>query len=295
MIRAEIDELQAIRNRQGLPPLLIAADQEGGLVSRLSPPLTRMPPLAEVIAGHKDPADRRAAVQLYAAAKAQELASLGVNINFAPVVDLNHKVVNPEDRHSRIHERAISTDPAVIADVADTYCAVLHEAGVRCTLKHFPGLGRVFEDTHRDSADLAASLDELAVSDWVPFRRLMQSGEPLVMLGHVRLTALDPERPVSFSRRVVDGLIRKGWGYGGLLITDDFSMGAVQRSNGGIAAAGIAALKAGVDLILISYDNDQFYFVMQALLAAEREGRLKPEALSRSVERLARMTRGPIQ
>jgi beta-N-acetylhexosaminidase len=289
-IRAEIDELQTIRARQGLPPLMIAADQEGGLVSRLSPPLTRMPPLAELVASHPDPADRRAAVQRYAAAKAQELASLGVTINFAPVVDLNHRVVNPDDRHSRIHERAISTDPAVIAEVADTYCTALHDAGVRCTLKHFPGLGRVFEDTHRDSADLTTSLEELARSDWVPFRRVMQSSGALVMLGHVRLTALDAERPVSFSRPVVEGLIRRRWGYAGLLITDDFSMGAVQRSSGGIAAAGVAALKAGVDLILISYDNDQYYFVMHALLAAARDGRLKQAMLSRSVERLARAT-----
>ncbi len=287
-IRAEIDALQEIRRRKNLPPLLVAADQEGGLVSRLSPPLRRMPPLSEVIAGAADAEARRIAVRQYATAKAADLAQLGVNVNFAPVVDMNHKLINPDDRHTRIHQRAISTDPAVITEVAETYCATLQANGVRCTLKHFPGLGRVFEDTHKDSADLTADTSELAASDWVPFRRLMKAGEPFVMLGHVRLTALDPRRPVSFSRPVVDGLLRSKWGYPGVLITDDFSMGAVQRAHGGIGAAGIDALNAGVDLILISYDCDQFYFVMRALLQAEPEGRIAKDVLARSAARLAR-------
>jgi beta-N-acetylhexosaminidase len=209
-------------------------------------------------------------------------------LNFAPVVDVDHGLINPEDWFTHIHQRAISNDPEVVAAAADAYCDGLREADVRCTLKHFPGLGRVFDDTHRGAARLDAPAGDLEQTDWVPFRALMGRSGVFTMLGHVTLTALDREHPVSFSRPVVASLLRGDWHYDGILITDDFSMDAVYRSRGGIADAAIAAINAGVDLILVSYDADQYYAVMQGLLAAERDGRLQPEALRQSDERLKR-------
>ena len=160
-IREQIQSLQRIRQEQGLLPLWIATDQEGGVVSRLSPPLTRLPPLSEIVERHTDAVQREQAVRQFGATQGRELADLGINLNFAPVVDLDHQVVNPNDRYTRIFQRAISSDPAVVAQVAAWYCAALEESGVRCTLKHFPGLGRVFEDTHLDHANLATSVTEL--------------------------------------------------------------------------------------------------------------------------------------
>jgi beta-N-acetylhexosaminidase len=287
-IRALVAALQDTRRRQGLPPLWVATDQEGGPVSRLSPPLARSASLAELVAAHPDKSERTAAVQALAARHGRELAEVGVTVNFAPVVDLNHRIVNPDDRLSRIHERAISTDPAVVTDVARQYCTALHQAGVRCTLKHFPGLGRVFEDTHRQSADLGTSASELAATDWVPFRALMQESHTFTMLGHVRLTALDRERPVSSSQPAVAGLLRGEWKHDGILVTDDFCMAAAYGSRGGLAGASVGALNAGVDLILVSYDPDQVYPVMYALLKAHAEGRLRQDALASSERRLAR-------
>ena len=287
-IRREIAAMQDARRRQGLPGLLIATDQEGGVVSRLSPPLTRMPPLSDIAARHSASADRRTAVRDYAAAQARDLADLGVNVNLAPVVDLDHGIANPGDRLTRISTRAISTDPHVVTEVAEAYCAQLSEHGVRCTLKHFPGLGRVFEDTHLHSADLALPPSELASSDWLPFRALMRRDDVIVMLGHARLTALDRDRPVSFSRSVVRGLLRTDWGYDGILMTDDFSMGAVTGSPEGIGGGSVEALNAGVDLILVSYDADQFYVVMHALIRAQRAGALREERLTQSDRRLAK-------
>jgi beta-N-acetylhexosaminidase len=237
---------------------------------------------------HAEPAGRRTAVKDYASAQARGLSDLGVNVNFAPVVDVNHGVANPDDRMTRIHTRAISKDPHIVADVAATYCSQLSVHGVHCTLKHFPGLGRVFEDTHLHSASLDAPLDQLAQTDWLPFRSLMCCSENLVMLGHVRLVALDRDHPASFSRAVVGNLLRKDWGYEGVLITDDFSMGAVVWSPHGIAGASVAALNAGVDLILVSYDSDQFFFVMHALMAADRAGVIENDQLARSRQRLAK-------
>src|SRR5205814_1852365 len=156
----------------------------------------------EIVQGQVDAAERRAAVRHYATTQGQELADLGVNLNFAPVVDLNYGFMDPSDRHTRIYQRAISPDSSVVTEVAGHYCSALQETGVRCTLKHFPGLGRVREDTHHQSADLSAPLSELVAADWVPFRALMSHVNALTMLGHARLVALDPERPASFSAPV---------------------------------------------------------------------------------------------
>jgi beta-N-acetylhexosaminidase len=287
-IRQEIAALQAARRRQGLPELLVTTDQEGGAVSRLSPPLERMPPLSEIVARHKASAERHAAVRDYAAAQARDLADLGVNVNLAPVVDLDHGVVNPGDRLTRISTRSISADPQIVSEVAEDYCAQLSHHGVRCTLKHFPGLGRVVADTHLQSADLALPPGELTSTDWLPFRSLMRRHDIIVMLGHARLTAVDATRPVSFSQPVVHGLLRTDWGYDGVLITDDFSMGAVTYSPQGIGGGSVEALNAGVDLILVSYDPDQFYLVMYALIGAARAGVLHADALGQSDQRLAK-------
>lgn len=284
----DIASLQEIRRGQGLPPLWVATDQEGGGVSRLSPPLPFLPPLSDVIARKSDPNEREQAVAQYATRQGRDLTAIGVNLNFAPVIDVNHGIVDPRDRLTRISTRAISKDPAVVTEVAATYCATLLQSRVRCTLKHFPGLGRVLGDTHVETADLNVGTDELAVSDWLPFRKLMADTRVFTMLSHARLTAIDKEQPSSVSQAVIGGLLRESWKHEGVLITDDFSMGAVTASRDGIAGAGIAALNAGVDLILISYDPDQYFPLMDALLQADSDGRLRQDMLARSDERLRR-------
>jgi beta-N-acetylhexosaminidase len=287
----QIASWQDARRRQDLPQLLVATDQEGGAISRVSPPLPRQPPLASIIAPLADETARKAAAYAYGLTQGRALASLGINLNFAPVIDLNRSLVNPGDRYTRIRDRAISADPTIVVDVARQYCLGLRQAGVRCTLKHFPGLGSVYEDTHLEAGHLRTAIEELERSDWIPFRSLMDD-QTFTMLSHARLTALDAERPVSFSHRVVADLLRGAWRHEGVLITDDFSMGAAYASNEGIAAASVAALNAGVDLILIAYDPAQYFTVMDALLASARDGSLSSAALGRSARRLAAVDLG---
>jgi|SRR5712691_1209769 len=110
-IRGQIEAWQDTRRRQGLPPLLIATDQEGGAVSRLSPPLPRQPPIASLVAQHADEAARGSAAHDYGLTQGRALASIGINLNFAPVVDLNKHLVNPNDRYTRIRDRAIASVP----------------------------------------------------------------------------------------------------------------------------------------------------------------------------------------
>ena len=289
----EIASWQKLRREQGLPPLIIAADQEGGDVSRLSPPLPQMPPLARVIAQAQTDEARRAAARDYGLKQGRELARLGVTLNFAPVVDLNYNIRSRADAHTRIYRRAIGRAPALVSPVADAYCQGLAAAGVACTLKHFPGLGRVAKDTHVAAAKLATPAVELEQSDWVPFRQGPRPSSTLIMVGHVHLASVDPENPASRSRKVVNGIIRQRWKHDGLLVTDDLSMRAAYAGQqrwglGATGSAAVAALNAGVDLVLISFDSDQIYSILSALMLALRDGRLDAEMLAASDQRLSR-------
>jgi len=265
-------------------------DQEGGSVSRMSPPLDMQPALSSVFRNFL-PRRQEKMVRAYARKQAQGVRALGLNMNLSPVVDLNHGIVNSADRYTRIYKRAISADPATVTRVAGWYCDELAKQGVHCTLKHFPGLGRVMDDTHLMSASLDAPPKELQKDDWRPFRQLMRRGYP-VMLSHVRLSQVDGELPVSVSDKVVRGLLREQWQYDGLLITDDFSMSAIDNLPGGTGGAAVKALNAGVDLILVSYKPELYYPVMDALLKAARDGRLNRERLAASAQRIARVRDG---
>ncbi len=285
-IQQEIQILQDIRRSQNLPPLWIAADQEGGLVSRLSPPLTKLPQISQLIKEEKNIELKKDEIIKYAQTHGRELSELGVNLNFAPVVDLNKGIINPNDKFTKVYQRAISEDKEVVAKVALWYCQTLEKYGVRCTIKHFPGLGRVSNDTHIADAELTASIDELNSDDWVPFRQVMSNSQAMTMLGHVKLTAIDDRSPVSFSQPVVTGIIRNNWQYDGILVTDDFSMQAVYGSKEGLQLATVKAINAGVDLILFSFDKDLYYEAMSALLKAKNKGELDSKALEKSRKRL---------
>lgn len=287
-VKADIDALQAIRRDQGLPPLIIAADQEGGSVSRLSPPLKFQRSLGTVIANAPHDDERKAIVEAYAREQAAGLQRIGVTMNFGPVVDLRLNPSNHEDGETRLRLRAISPDPYTVAKVAGWYCDVLAEAGIMCTLKHFPGLGRVKRDTHVASAEISVSEGTLELNDWVPFRRVMAKPNAVTMLGHVRVGAVDKSTPASYSQTVIGNLIREQWDYGGLLVTDDFSMGAITRGKPGLGGAAVRALNAGVDFILLSYSEKHYDGLMSALMAADEAGTIDLALREQSRNRIER-------
>jgi len=286
-IAAEIANLQKIRKQAGLPALMVSTDQEGGIVSRMSPPLTLQPALAEKLAGVKQ-ADIQAIAFEYGRAQGRELASLGVNVNLAPVADLSFPHERQKlDLHSLISQRAIDADPHRVSAAVIGYAQGLESQGLRATFKHFPGLGRVAADTHLFSASLSASLDTLEASDWVPFQEGLRSTQSLLMVGHASLSAVDDDIPASLSGRVVQGIVRDRWGHQGVLVTDSMTMAPVLRY--GLCRAGTDALNAGIDLLLVSYDTDQYYTVMHCLMQARLDGRLDEGQLRKSALRLRRL------
>ena len=284
-LKAEISLLQDKRRAAGLPSLIVAADQEGGIVSHLSPPLTKLPALSTLATL---PSDARAEkAEAFGRLHGQELAALGVNLNLAPVLDLRPEAGrNRFDFNTLIGYRAISNDPTVVADIAKSYVHGLEASGVGATVKHFPGLGRVRADTHHFSAGLDTPLTELEASDWRPFREVLAGSRAQLMIGHVTLTAVDPDRAASHSRLVVDGIVRKKWNYEGVVMTDDLVMGAIYQNN--VCTAVVEALNAGVDLLLVAFDGAQFYRIFACAKAASSQGKLDPVTLWDSEARLKR-------
>jgi len=275
-IRRTVDALQAARRDSGLPPLWVATDQEGGPVAKLSPPLTVQPALGNQLTDIDGPGlatdpQRRAEiirrVTAYAKIQGQDLADAGINLNFAPVVDLR-PATPPDalDLNSRIATRALAADQATVTLAGETYVRVLARHGVIAVIKHFPGLGRVPTDTHHFAARLDASAADLDATDWLPFREISRITGAGIMLSHVRVTSLDPDRPASGSPASVR-LLREKWGATGLLVTDDFSMAPIFHGRGGIVRAAEQSMAAGVDLILLSYDGEAVYDLLAANLA----------------------------
>lgn len=288
-LAAEIASFRMLAEKAGQQSFWIATDQEGGGVSRLSPPLPRQPSLARLIADLGTSEAREAAVVQFANRQAEALAGIGVNLNFAPVADLNLDARNARDRFTRTRHRAISADPAIVTEVARTYCDRLLAHAISCTLKHFPGIGRVLADTHIAPATLKTPRSVLANADWLPFRRVLATTPAFVMVGHPHLAAVDQEvRPASTSAAVITGIVRKELGFGGVVITDDLAMGAIRRRPGGMARAAVEALTAGADLVLLGIDGDQIYVVLYAMLQAEKSGEIAGDALRLSSRRIAK-------
>lgn len=282
-LKLEILGLQRMRRDAGLPPLTVAADQEGGIVSHLSPQLTSLPALATLMELPPDTRSKKA--EEFGEIHGRELAETGVTLNFAPVVDLRPAEPHIKfDFNSLIGRRAISDDPASVKDIASAYIQGLAKFGVGATVKHFPGLGRVREDTHHFRARLDTPLEELEATDWKPFRQLLVEPNARLMVGHVAVTAVDGERPASHSKRIIDGVIRKGWGYQGIIVTDDMVMSAVYQH--GICTAVIEALNAGVDQLLVAFDSAQYYRIFECALSGLKRGEIDYATLAKSQMRL---------
>ncbi|MCK6545237.1 glycoside hydrolase family 3 protein [Myxococcota bacterium] len=278
-VQAELEILRASLPGD-MSSLMIAADQEGGPVSRLSPMLTPLPPIATLV---DDGRVDRARAREYARTHARDLRALGVDVNLAPVADLRlHDGLGALDAHTQLEDRAIAAEGEIVAEVVELYTAELARGGVSATLKHFPGLGRVREDTHLFDAELDAPRAVLEAEDWRPYRALAGRSDALVMVGHVVVPEVDPGVLSTFSSTLVDGVLRGELGFDGLVITDDLAMKPTYEAPGGIGESAVRALGAGIDLVLVAYDPDQWWIVMAALLDADDAGRIDAAKVAKS-------------
>lgn len=249
-------------------PAFIAIDQEGGTVQRIREPATVWPPML----AHDRfaaPDDTQLARQV-GEALGQEIAALGFDIDFAPVLDVHTNDANPV-----IGQRAFGTTAETVTRRALAYAEGLAAAGLLTCGKHFPGHG----DTHLDSHLALPRIDHdearLAAVELAPFAAAAAAGLPMFMTAHVVFAALDAERPATMAPQVITGLLRNKLGYQGVIVSDDLDMRAI-ADHYGVAEAAIAALRAGCDAILLCRDPAHQEQVERGLItAAEGDSALR--------------------
>ena len=234
---AEVRKLTAdLREVMG-PLALIGLDQEGGSVIRAT--FLPQAPAAMALGACGDLEQ----TQHVGAAVSRGLRSLGINWNFAPVVDVNNNPANPV-----IAERSFSAGPLAVARLAGAWMQGAMSEGVACCIKHFPGHGDTHTDSHHALPTVDKSLAELEQLELVPFRALADVA-PAVMTAHIVYPQIDPEHPATLSRKVLTGILREAIGYAGVVITDALMMKAVYEHYGH-AKASVLTLQAGADLVL---------------------------------------------
>lgn len=233
-----IDDIRVERGE----PFVVCVDQEGGPVQRFREGFSALPPLARL--GQLYDLDPRAAItrtEEHAWLMASEMRAIGVDLSFAPVIDLARG-------NRAIGERAFHADPQAVSELAQAYLRGMRLAGMAATVKHFPGHGSIAEDTHFDTAVDPRTLDELRATDLVPFADAIASGTEAVMMAHVAYPAVDAQ-PAGYSRVWIEDILRVEMGFRGLVFGDDIGMAAAEAV-GGIGARIEAHRLAGCDLLL---------------------------------------------
>ena len=255
--RDQVADLSAAIRAAAPRPQLVCVDQEGGRVQRFRDGYSDLPPLqrfGELYAG--DPQAALALAEEHAWLMASEVRASGVDLSFAPVVDLARG-------NRAIGDRAFSDDPQVVAAFTRAYVRGMHSVGMAATLKHFPGHGSVLEDTHFDDAIDDRPLDDIRALDLVPFVAGIDAGADAVMMAHVVYPQVAPE-PAGYAKRWIEGVLREEMGFRGVVFSDDIGMAAA-FSAGGIKSRIDAHLDAGCDIVLVCHPE----LVPESLAAVE--------------------------
>ena len=243
--RTQVAELSAAIREAASRPQLLCVDQEGGRVQRFQEGYSALPPLegfGRIYAA--DPVRALALAEEHAWLMASEIRATGVDLSFAPVVDLGRG-------NLAIGNRAFATEPDVVAEFTRAYVRGMHSAGMAATIKHFPGHGTVREDTHFDVAVDHRSLDVMRATDLVPFVAGIEARAEAVMLAHVTYPQIAPE-PAGYSPYWINTILREEMGFRGVVFSDDIGMAAA-FSAGGIKQRIDAHLDAGCDVVLVCH------------------------------------------
>ncbi|PTX90999.1 glycoside hydrolase family 3 protein [Opitutus sp. ER46] len=277
---AQVKELVAHLQAHAVVPLLVSIDQEGGRVNRLKPAYG----FPETVSHEELGRAGEDAAYRQGEAIATTLASVGINLNLAPVVDLD---ANPDNPIIKGKGRSFAADPEAVGRLASAYVRGHHARGVLTCAKHFPGHGSAAGDTHLGLVDVTQTWRE---QELIPFQRLIQAGLcDSIMSAHVFNAKLDPERPATLSRAVITGILREKLGFQGVVTSDDMEMKAIS-SHYGLEKAVPAAIEAGIDVLCfgnnMSYDSDIAPRAIEILARAVESGRIPESRIDQSVARV---------
>ncbi len=265
-------------------PLLIAIDEEGGKVSRLK---ERFGFAGTVSAEYLGKINDLPLTRKYASQIAKSLAKAGINMNFAPVVDLN---INPENPVIGRLERSFSADPNIVVNNAVEFINAHHDEGVMCVLKHFPGHGSGSADSHLGLVDVTNTWSQ---TELIPYEQIIRMNKvDAIMTAHIFNAKLDANYPATLSRKIITALLRDKLNYDGTVISDDMQMRAI-AANYGFETAIENAINAGVDVILIannsSYDENITEKAVATIKSLIKQGKISKTRINESFARLIKL------
>lgn len=256
-------------------PLWLAADQEGGSILAVRDGVVPFP--GNMGLGACRQSDLAHAV---GKALAEEVTSLGINMNYAPVLDVNSNPLNPI-----IGVRSFGSDPALVSELGVAFMQGTMDGGVIPVCKHFPGHGDTALDSHLALPVVHRDRGAAEKLELVPFRRAVASGAPAIMTSHVVFPALDPGRPATLSRRILTGLLRENMGFDGLILTDCLEMEAI-AARWPAERFAVMAVEAGVDILLVSHSFDRQVAAIHSLERAVLDGSIDESRIDESVRRI---------
>ena len=265
-------------------PLLVAIDYEGGIITRLKEKYGFPPTVSHQYLGEVN--DLRFTHQ-EATKMAKTLAELGINLNLAPVVDVN---TNPDNPIIAKYERSFSADPEIVTQQALEFIEAHHEQGVLCTLKHFPGHGSSTGDSHLGVVDVTDTWSRIELE---PYASIIEAGQAdAIMTAHVFNANLDPEYPATLSRPTITGILREELGYDGVVISDDMQMGAI-ADHYGFEIAIQKSIEAGVDILAIAnnsvYEEDIAAHTVALIKRLVQDGRTDEARINESYQRIRQL------
>lgn len=271
-VKTFINNLQKNANQK--IPLFIGIDEEGGNVVRMKNALT--PPPSQYEIGITNDTEQ---AKKWAIKTSQSLKEMGININFAPVADVNSN-----------DTRSYSGDHNVVTAFVKAAATGYEHENMIYSLKHFPGIGKGKVDSHFESSMIDASKDILLSDDIIPFKTIIKENNPenyFILISHLTYTDLDNEKPASLSKKIITDLLRKELGFSGIIITDDMEMGAIANHND-FRTVGVKAVKAGVDIVMVCHEYEHETDVYLGLLDAVNKGEISLDRIDESVKRIVR-------
>lgn len=281
---AQVQALNAALQANAQTPLLITIDQEGGMVSRLAERFGFPPTQSQEFYGAKnDVALTRAAAE----AEGKILRDVGINLNLAPVVDVN---LNPHSPAIGKNQRSFSADPRIVTAHARATIEGYHSQNVLTTLKHFPGHGSAASDSHLGFVDVTTTWQTLELE---PYRELIRAGlADAIMTAHIFNANLDAQYPVTLSQKIITGILRQQLGYDGVVMSDDMQMGAISRYYGFEQALELA-INAGVDMFALAnnlaYDPTIGARAFGAIQHLVGNGKISVQRIDESYQRIMKL------
>lgn len=268
-----VNEVKAANQINKLP-LFISVDQEGGRVARL--PGVTATPSNETIGDRNDPAYAYSIGQTLG----RQLDSMGFNLDYAPVLDVNSNPDNPV-----IGDRSYGDQASIVSEMGIQTMKGIQSENIIPVIKHFPGHGDTSVDSHIELPTVNKSLSQLEELELVPFKKAINNGADVVMVAHILMKQLDSTYPASMSETVISDILRGQLDFNGVVMSDDMTMGAI-ANNYGVGESAVRAVQAGSDIVLVAHNEQNVTEAIKAIKTAVKDGRISEARMNRSVQRI---------